>query len=253
MKKSKILCLALTLLTLASGMLAISAFATEDIAPVIASKNISYDNDLKFVVAVPKASVKDTLTFTISDGEKSYSVSTAAADLESDSIKDPVIGGTPCYAIMSDLGVAFKDIAKVYTLTVSSGGLSSEPMTYSVAEYLYERLFKNEIILAEDGTPDADRKALYLSTLSMGADAEKVLYNLNADPTDDVTTFATEYFYSDISGEAKLYKSGDKITITSPISVYSYKKSGDAWVKTATTLQAGTVEISTHVFLAKKN
>jgi hypothetical protein len=208
---------------------------------------------LKFVVAVPKASVTDTLTFTITDGAKSYSVTTAAYDLESDGIKDPVIGGVQCYAIMSDFGVAFKDMAKVYTLTVSSGGVTSAPMTYSVAEYLYERLFKNEIIHAVSGTEDAERKALYLNTLEMGAAAEKVLYNLNADSTDDVTTFATEYFYSDITGEADLYKTGDKVTITSPVTVYVCTKSGDAWIKTKTILQAGTVEINTHMFLARDN
>lgn len=250
MKKTKILYISLAVLSLLVSLFAFSASAESDATPAIISKNISYDNDLKFVVAVPKSAVKDTLTFTIAADGESYSVTTAVSDLESDPINDPTFGDVACYAIMSDFGVAFKDIAKVYTLTVSSGGKTSEPMTYSVAEYLYERLFKNGIALAEQGTPDADRRELYLSTLNMGADAERVLYNLNDNAADDVTTFANEYFYSDITGEARLYKSGDTVTLTSPTAVYRYEQSGDVWNKTETTLPAGTVTVNSHIFLA---
>ena len=250
MKKSKILYLSLAILSLVVGMLAFSVSAADDTAPAIVSKNISYDNDLKFVVAVPVASVSESLTFTVTADGVPYSVTRTVAQLSADNISDPTINGVQCYAIMSDVGVALKDMAKEYTLTVTSGGKTSKALNYSVAEYLYERLFKNNIALAEEGTPDADRKALYLSTLALGADAERVLYNLNGDETDDIATFADEYIYSNITGEAKLYKSGDKVTLASSTSVYRYVKSADGWTKSQTVLPAGEVSLDAHLVLS---
>ena len=253
MKKSKIVCLAIAILSLLLGAMALSSAAAGDGTITIVSKNISYDNDLKFVVAVPKSQVTDSLSFTVMADGKSYTVTKTVAQLEGDSVSDPTIGGIPCYAIISDVGVALKDMVKSYTLTVKSGNKTSAPLDYSMAEYLYERLFKNEIMFAEDGTPDADRRLLYLTTLSLGADAQRVLCNLNADPSDDVTTFADGYFYSNADGEGKIYKPGDKMMVTDFVSVYSYSETSGAWSRTESILTPGEITVDAHVVLSGKS
>ncbi len=253
MKRSKILCLSLAILSLLVSLLVFSASAAGSAELEIVSKNISYDNDLKFVVAVPKAAVTDSLTFTVTADGATHDVTKTVSQLESDAINDPTINGVACYAIMSDFGVSMKDMAKEYTLTVTSGEETSEPFGYSVAEYLYERLFKNAVIDAEDGTADADRRSLYLSTLTMGASAEQVLYNRNNNPDDDVDVLVDEHLYSDIAGEAGIYKPGDKVTLTELTSVYRFEKSGDAWTKTEVVLAPGEVEVDTHMILSGKS
>ena len=252
MKKRKILYLSLVVLSLIIGIFAVSASAADDTSPVIISKNISYDNDLKFIVAVPKSAVTDSLTFTVSAGEKSYIVTKTVAELSSDGLSDPTLGGVECYAIMSELGVPLKDMAKEYTLTVSSGGKSSAAIEYSVAEYLYERLFKNARVLSYDGTADADRRSLYFSTLACGADAERVLYNRNDDPEDDIETFVDEYFYSNISGAAELYKSGAVVTLAKETQAYKYTLTDGVWSRSTVTLPAGECTVDAHLILCKE-
>ena len=231
MKRNKIICLFLVILSLVVGIVAFSASAA-DADLTIVSKNISYDNDMKFILAIPKSQINGSVTLTVSDGAKAYSVTRTVAELQGDAITDPTIGGVQCYAVMSNYGVSLKDISREYTITVTSAGKDPAAITYSVAEYLYERLFKNEIALAADGTADADRRSLYLSTLACGASAEKVLCNLNDDPADDVSIFADGYIYSNVSGEFKLHKPGDKVTVSAYTSVYRFERSGDEWTKT---------------------
>ena len=252
MRKSKIICLIIALLTLVVSLIAFSATAAENTELRIVSKNISYDNNLKFIVAVPKAAVTDSVTFTVTADGVAYSVTKTASELKSDVIGDPTIAGVPCYAIMSDYGVALKDMAKSYTLTVTSGTKQSAHLTYSMAEYLYERLFKNEIALATDGTPDADRRELYFSTLACGAAAERVLYNLNEDTTDDITTFADEYFYSNATGTAKLYKPGDRMTLTEYVSVYAYTETDGVWSRAERVLAPGEITVDAHMIRTGK-
>ena len=252
MKKRKILFLFLVLSTLVACAFAISSFAATDNTPRIISKNISYDNDLKFLVAVPKDQVTDSLTFTVSDGVRSSSVTMTKEQLSSDALSDPTLGGVECYAIMSDFGVPLKDMAKRYTLTVTSGGKTSDAITYSVAEYLYERLFKNGRALAYENTADADRSALYFSTLTCGANAERVLYNRNSNPDDDITTFADEYLYSNVTGAPALYKRGDKVTLDKSVEVYKYTETAGVWTRTTVTLPAGENTIDAHMVISKE-
>ena len=251
-KKSKIICFTVAILSLLVSILAFSASAEWDAELTIASKNISYDNNLKFVVAVPKSAIEDTVTLTIDARGEIYSVTKTVASLASDSINDPTVNGIECYAIISDFGIPLKDMAMECILTVASGGKTAE-ISYSMAEYLYERLFGDEVVLAEEGTPDADRRSLYFSTLATGADAERVLYNLNDDKSDDITTFVDEYFYSNITGTPKLYKAGDKVSITEFTSIYRYEESADGWTRKEVVLAPGEIEIDSHILLSGKS
>lgn len=245
MKVKRLLVLLFTLSLLIGSAFAISASADGDTAPRIASYNISYEGDFKFMVAVPKAHVGETLTFTVSDGKVSKSVTKTVEQLGSDTFADPTLNGVAMWAIRSDFQISAKDMAKEYTLTVSSDGKTSAAVTYSLAMYLNERLYKNGVILAEDGTQDADRRDLYLSTLEYGHNAEYVLYNLDENPDNDVTVFVDDLVYSNISGKYQLYQPGTSVTAPNRIlkvSTFSYtdgrwEKGGtveELWGKTVT-------------------
>lgn len=250
MKVKRLLVLLFTLSLLIGSAFAISASADGDTAPRIASYNISYEGDFKFMVAVPKTQVGETLTFTVSDGNVSKSVTKKVEQLGSDTFADPTLNGVEMWAIRSDFQISAKDMAKEYTLTVTSdidtdNEKTSDAVTYSLAMYLNERLYKNGVILAEDGTQDADRRDLYLSTLEYGHNAEYVLYNLDENPDNDVTVFVDELVYSNISGKYQLYQPGTSVTAPNRIlkvSTFSYtdgrwEKGGtveELWGKTVT-------------------
>ena len=252
MKKRKILYLSLVLLSLLISVFALSASAATDTTPRIISKNISYDNDLKFVVAVPKELTSDSITFTVEADGVSHSVTKTLSQLAADHLEDPTLGGVACYAIMSDYGVSLKNMAKEYTLTVTSGGKTSVPLVYSVAEYLYERLFKNSMATAYDGTSNAYRRSLYFSTLACGADAERVLYNLNTDGEDDIATFVDELIYSNVTGTPELYAKGTTVTLAKDTYAYKYSEVDGSWSRSTVLLPAGSCTIDSHLILCKE-
>lgn len=66
--------------------------------------------------------------------------------------------------------------------------------TYSVMEYLFTRLYKQDFISKEDGTVDGNKKNLYLKMIDYTAFAQQVLVNDNANIAEDIRLI-TEYNY----------------------------------------------------------
>lgn len=230
MKIQKLLILLSTLALLVGCAFAIGVSADEDDTPRIVSKNLSYGDCYKFKAAVPKDLVKDELTFTVSDGVSTKSSTLTVAELEALGSKgSATIDGIECYTILSSFGVAAKDMAKVYTLTVTSNGKTSDPITYSVAEYLNERLFKNGIVHAEEGTPDGYRKALYFSTLEYGKNAEMVLCNLDSDENNDIVNLVDTLLYSNLAEAPAIYSPGSSVTVAENCIATVYKFGGSEW------------------------
>jgi hypothetical protein len=160
------------------------------------------------MVAIPKSFVSetDTVRFTVSDTFVEYKVE----DLEADAFPDPTLNGIEMWAIRSNMQISAKDIAKDYQLSVTvykedeSIKDTTDPVTYSLALYLNERLYKNGIILAQNGSLDADRRDLYLATLAYGANAQEVLGGVAANKRAD------KLIYSNVTGEYKLYEPDSK-------------------------------------------
>ena len=263
MKVKRFLALLFVVSLLVCSAFAISASAGSDSAPHIASYNISLEGDFKFMVAVPKSEVKDYLTFSVRDTVtgKVKEVTKTVEQLESDTFADPVLNGVAMWAIRSDFQISAKNMGRDYELTVSTAKevgsdveVTSEVVTYSLAMYLNERLYKNGVILAKDGTDDADRRELYLAMLEQGHNAEEVLYNLDSNPLNDVDVFVDELIYSNISGKYRLYKPGDTATAPSgffKVSGFSY--TDGRWVKEGEIQQLSgeQVTLTEHMILSK--
>lgn len=66
--------------------------------------------------------------------------------------------------------------------------------TYSVMEYLFTRLYKQDFVSKKDGTVDGNKKNLYLEMIDYTAFAQQVLVNDNANIAEDIRLI-TEYNY----------------------------------------------------------
>jgi len=161
--------------------------ATASEGPWIVSKNVSYEQNTHLFFAIDASVATDSTKLSLNvldaDGNilaEGLTVSAANEDIYKD--------GSMIAHIIKTPGVAAKDYVDVLTINVYYDG-SAEPVestTYSVAEYFYERLYKNGVIEATAGEALSQKK-LYLASLRYGAAAQKVL-------TDD-TILADELVY----------------------------------------------------------
>ena len=240
-KKVLSIIFAFTLVMAAVLALNVSATTSEEELPKIYSKNISYEGDFKFVVAIPTSEIEETVTFTVSDGDNTTNNTSAKENLKTETIY-----GVNCYIIKSQKSVSQKDMAKEYSLTITVDGKTSLPIKYSVAEYLYERLFEDSIIDSDEGTVDYERRALYLSTLEFGKNAEQILYNRNDNPDDDVLVHGDELCFTNLAGEAGVYESGDKILLENDVTAIKYKKVDGVYTKEIVQLEKGEFPVDAH-------
>ncbi|MBQ8879913.1 MAG: hypothetical protein IJY69_03615 [Clostridia bacterium] len=185
MKKSKLIKLlvsALSLCLLIGAMVGITAMAEDEgseTTPYVLSENVSYGDKLYLFYAVPTASFPEgatnpQLAVYDADGNFSYFVNYA----ETKTIHD-----VECY-IFNSSGVAAKEINTVEKVipcyTDAEGNVVyGEATTYSVEDYLYEKLYKegyavDGYVNDDDGLAD-ERKTLYYSMLKYGATAQALL------------------------------------------------------------------------------
>ena len=186
MKKStRIFVLAISFALLVGAMVGFSATAEES-APEIVSKNIMVDGNYSLMFAVDPATVSgDDVTLNVyaeapAEGVEAVQTITKAKaatekiDLDGD--------GTAEYdaIVFETSGVSAKDIADVWYITATSGGVTSEAITYSVREYAFERLYKNGTIFATEDDADLKKyyqKQFYLEILDVGSAAQQLLVN----------------------------------------------------------------------------
>ena len=203
MKKiTKFLVVALSLALLIGAVVGVSSSAAETEGEKwVVSKNVSYDENTHLFFAIDASLAEDSslLKVDVLDaagtslvGEELLTVSEESVDIYEDGSMTAHVVKTP--------GVAAKDFADVFTINVYYGD-ATEPVdsiTYSVAEYFLQRLYKDGIIdaveLAEgtdeeiaDAKKAVSQKKLYEASLRYGAAAQKVL-------TDD-TVFVDELVY----------------------------------------------------------
>ena len=144
--------------------------------PEILSANISYESDIYLYYAVPKNS--------ITTGETPKLVGEDAnGTFEVTSYSEATVYGVDCY-IFKTRGVPAKELATEETVRIVAGDAMSEPMTYSVQQYLYEKLYDegyalesledNATLGVNDGK-DTTRGKLYFKLLEYGALAQELL------------------------------------------------------------------------------
>lgn len=192
--------------------------------PEIMAANVSHNSNLYLYYAVPKSS--------ITTGEMPKLIGEDAnGSFVITSYTEETVQGVECY-IFKTRGVPAKELNTTETVRVVAGDTMSEPLTYSVEKYLYDKLYNDGFVLeTKDGVDivgkndgkDYARKMMYFNLLEYGAFAQQVLADGEFDPIADVP-------YVSINGTAEEYRGesaiGTEFTLSAPASgntVVSYK------------------------------
>ncbi|MBQ8583421.1 MAG: hypothetical protein IJ488_02280 [Clostridia bacterium] len=208
-KLSKICLLTIALAMLITAIVGISVHA-EDApeAPEIVSKNVSYEGALHLYYAIP---VTDAVTAdnTVVKVYKTNPDTDASAELigtysgEEEYIT--MLGGN--FIVVRTGGVPAKNIADYAYAQPVSGGVVGKAVRYSVAEYLYERLY------VADNATDVQKK-LYNSTLQYGIDAQAALAPAATPITDYNYVYAKDATLDAEGNVSGLYLDGATLTLT---------------------------------------
>lgn len=199
-RSSKLLALILAI-ALCFGAMYTTAFAAETDAasaevetPKIISQNVKYGGNFSLMFAIEAASCSgETVTLKVYDEMPTETSKPRWTGTQTSSDELVNVNGIPSY-VFTTPGVAAKDMDVNYYVVAESAGVKSEVKKYSVAEYLYERLYGDQTAFAPDaiGKAQAD---LYKSVLQMGKDAQDLLFNHDDNPDNDRTTFVTDLYY----------------------------------------------------------
>ena len=161
--------------------------------PYVISKNIEYDSVIYCYYAVPKSSVPTGAT-PVLDVYKSNGTTYSYTVTE---YTEQTVHGIPCY-VFSTYGVAPKNINTLEYIVpayiTESGKTEGYGVEYSVLHYLYERLYRNGIILkTEADGDDYIRRKLYFSIMDYAASAQKLFYG------NQLASGKVKYIYGDYS------------------------------------------------------
>ena len=189
MKNLKIFALVLTLALLITAAVCTTAFAAEEAeAPVIVSKNLSYEDNthLYYAVKVTANVTADNTTLNLyADASCENALATG---IVGNTETLAALGGGE-YIVFRAPGIAAKHITReVYAQAVTAEGGKSELCKYSVAEYLLERLYVSERL---GKTVTEEQKALYASYLAYGANAQTLFTNSKIENPADKEVLAT--------------------------------------------------------------
>lgn len=208
-KFSKICLWTLTLALLLTAFVGISAQADETPeAPIIESKNVSYEGALHLYYAIPVTeNVKAANT--VVNVYKTNPDTDASAELigtfSGSERYIEVLGGN--YIEIRTQGISAKNIADYVYAEPVSGGVAGKVVRYSVAEYLYERLYVSE-------NSDDLQKTLYKSTLQYGIDAQAVLAPTATPIASYNYVYAKDATIDTEGNNSGLYLEGETLTLT---------------------------------------
>lgn len=205
-KTAKILVAVLSAALILGAAFAFSASASE--APEIVSKNVSYEGALHLYYAIPTTDTVKADNTVVNVYATNPDTDAGAQLIGSYSGKlehIDVLDGD--YIVVRTQGIPAKDIAKYVYAQPVSGDVAGKVYRYSVAEYLYERLYVSE------NSSDLQKK-LYNTTLQYGIDAQAVL---DADAT-PIASYNYVYAYDatlDAEGNnSGLYLDGESVSLT---------------------------------------
>lgn len=262
-KTSKLIILALSLALLIGSAVGIAVSANEATAPTILSKNVAADGNFCLMFAVDPATCEGSdVTLTVyntnPEGLEGDALTNATVQTITKLVTDTQpedLDGNPETAktdvlVFTTKGVAAKDIADEWYITVESGDLSTTEK-YSVREYAFERLYKDQTILAAGGTYEYRQKQFYLSILAVGSTAQDLLVNAELEAGATPERLANEYIYasiyngnfSNISTDHAFVEKDEELTLTvndgadvSAWQVITFSANGTEVSKTSCTL-----------------
>ena len=180
MKKSmKIFSILLVSLITLISVVCVTAFATEaeETLDITLKKNIAVTDKIQAMYAV-KADENitvDNTTLTVYD--KDPSAEGAAIVWEGKGVSENLVqfGGDE-YIVFYTNRVALYGMAEFFYVQVESNGVKSTVETYSVAEYLFDRLYKDGFVnKTEDDGKDYSRKMFYEDLVRTGKSSFDVL------------------------------------------------------------------------------
>ncbi len=189
MKNLKIFALVLTLALLITAAVCTTVFAQEEPeAPVIASKNLSYEDNTHLYYAVKVTANVTAANTTLNIYADASCENALATGIVGNTETLSALGGGE-YIVFRAPGIAAKHITReVYAQAVTAEGGKSELCKYSVAEYLLERLYVSERL---GKTVTEEQKALYESYLVYGANAQTLFTNSKIENPADKEVLAT--------------------------------------------------------------
>ena len=193
MKKNiKLIAIVAMIASILCATAAFSASATEG-APEIISQNVEYGGNYALLYAVKADSVVgDSVSIAVYDNAKCDGKALYTATIAAKPENTETVQGISCYVFKTN-GIAAKNMDTQYYVKVSADN-GETVKRYSVAEYLYERLYKNGIAYSND-PGDIKRAELYNTVLLYGKQAQDVLYNLDTNTENDRDYFVTDMKY----------------------------------------------------------
>ncbi len=231
-KTLKLFVFALFLIILVSAF-AVASGAGEQVVPKIVGKNIFYNDKTAIQFAVSPVGIDKNdvrLIVTKADGiEKTIS------EYKESTVSVNGISGALVFTIE---GVPASAVCDNVTVVVKSGDRESEPLSYSVAEYFFERLYSDGIINASSDDALATRqKSLYLNYLAYAESSQELFKNYYGEQN---ITLVSEYSY--IGGshavlanktDSMLSANSFETTVTADETLSGDKRFLDKWTVTA--------------------
>ena len=217
-KFAKILVLALSLALLIGSAVGIAASASTDSTGEIYAQSIVHDDKIQIAFAVD-ATADEVLAGTVAleyyfDGA---TANTKTAALYVDSNGDAVLKDGKVVLVTE--GVSAQDLTSVVTATTYVDGEAKATKTYSVAKFLFTKLYKDFYVnFSSDTTTDVEKikyKELYQSLITYSAKAQAIF-----DP--DEPSISDYFFvnYNDGSENSfEIYSEAFELTLPNTVSI----------------------------------
>ena len=167
----------------------IQSFAADTETNTYDIKAINVIHDEKSIVLIAVDLPSDTALTEAPDVEVSYAFDGESFDAKFHSYLYIEKYGNyyPCYYTV---GIAPVDIAEEIVAVAYKTGAEPDMVkadSISLAEYLYTRLYRDDVISATEGD-DLDRRGMYLALLEYGSYAQNVFHNNKAENAEDQRT-----------------------------------------------------------------
>lgn len=198
-KFAKILSLILALAAMITCMVAMNVSA-ETATPELKSVNLIYGDQIQIMFGTNIPTTEPIGNLKVAYYKKNPATNPEAEVfyanyLPADSEYNYKVDGVPCWTFVTD-GIPASAVSQERFATVFYGDTVPADATYksySVMEYLFTRLYKQDFISKENGTIDGNKKNLYLNMIDYTAFAQQVLIN-DKDQYEDIQLI-TEYIY----------------------------------------------------------
>jgi len=244
----------LSLLLCLAGGITVSAEESAT-APEIISQNIEHGGYFAILYAIDADTVEGgRVTVSVYDEAMTLKGSFTSTEVETITTAG---GESRSVYVVKTLPVAAKDMADVYyAKPIDGAGNVGALKRYSVAEYLYERLYANGVVNAEEGTKAYNQKLFYEAILDMGAMAQTVLINDKLAEGATPEVLVTDYRYVSVSGgvladgyTSGIFEKGSTVTL-SHTATAPEGQGLVGWASGSTVYTSASFELNEHAVLS---